>query len=332
MKKAPLHLISTRKEQPVIRGSTKYGYIAAFLLGGILISIVVVGCAQDISGAPTLHSQQPTPRPISTEKSLPKDATPTSTIIPSLVATIRPSATSTSAPPDWRSAGIGISRAYLPVPIPDTNAIAYLYALRINPQNVTLRVHYGQGEAHTVEEWQVITGAPILFNGGFFNGDNSPQGRIVSDGVLFGSLLGYDDDSIGVPGLFAITDHEAEMFALGHASYSPRGMRFDQAVESYPMLILPGSQPTFPKDTGNYARRTVIGIDQEGEIIIIVSDSALFTLFGLADWLSKSNLNLEAALNLDGGRSTGMGVQLPGETQLIPSYVMLPVIIAIYPR
>jgi len=144
--------------------------------------------------------------------------------------------------------------------------------------------------------------------------------------------LDYGDESIGVPGLFAIRDRQAELFALGHSSYSPRGMRFDQAVESYPMLILPGSQPTFPKDTGNYARRTVIGIDQEGAIVILISDVSLFTLYGLAEWLSNSNLNLEAALNLDGGRSTGMIVQLPEESTVIPSYVLLPIVIGIYPR
>ncbi|NDJ54431.1 MAG: phosphodiester glycosidase family protein [Chloroflexi bacterium] len=40
----------------------------------------------------------------------------------------------------------------------------------------------------------------------------------------------------------------------------------------------------------------------------------------------------DVALNLDGGRSTGIAVNLPGEQRNIPSVVPVPIVLGIYPR
>jgi uncharacterized protein YigE (DUF2233 family) len=206
-----------------------------------------------------------------------------------------------------------------------------VYTLKIDPGVTDLRVHYDPAP-HTIDEWQTLTGSPIVFNGGFFGGDNNPVGRIISDGSLYGLPLDYGDDSIGVPGLFAMRGRNPEIFALGREDFNPQGMRFDQAVESYPVLLLPGGQPTFPEETNNRARRTVLAIDEEGNIIVMVSDVALFSLHELSEWLAVSGLKLDTALNLDGGRSTGLVVSFPDESTLIPDYVPLPIVVAVYPR
>lgn len=196
---------------------------------------------------------------------------------------------------------------------------------------MTIKVHYDQAEPHSIEEWQTITGASIVFNGGFFGGNNSPVGRIVMDGQLLGIPLDYGDESIGVPGLFAITDGRPELYALGRASYNPRGLRFDQAVESYPMLLLPGGQPTIIRETGYRARRTVIALDGQGRIVVLLSDLPLFSLFELSNWLASSGVGYDSVLNLDGGRSSGIAVSLPNESKVISALVPLPIVIAVYP-
>jgi hypothetical protein len=50
----------------------------------------------------------------------------------------------------------------------------------------------------------------------------------------------------------------------------------------------------------------------------------------LSVFLANSDLNLDTALNLDGGPSSGLVVQAPGET--IPAYGPLPVVILVYKR
>jgi uncharacterized protein YigE (DUF2233 family) len=206
--------------------------------------------------------------------------------------------------------------------------------LRIDPRVVTFKVIYDPHQTHKIDEWQSITKAPIILNGGFFTGSNTPNGRIVMDGTLYGSPLNYGDDSIGVPGLLAVTGHRVDIYALGReaTNYSPHGLRFDQAIEAYPLLLLPGSQPTFLEDTHKRARRTVIGLDQNNQVIIIISDIPLYSLYELSEWLAVSSLGLDSALNLDGGRSTGIMVTLPAESKLINSIVPVPVVIGVYPQ
>lgn len=261
---------------------------------------------------------------------IPPTAQPSHTAI--CVSTPSPTATSTitPTPPTWKSIARGITQTYLAVPVLDSDALSYVYALRIDPTAVSFRVHYDQSEPHTIEEWQVMTGAPIIVNGGFFGGNNAPVGRIVIDGQILGVPLDYSDSKIGIPGLFATTDGKAEIYALGRASYNPHGLRFDQAIESYPMLLLPGGQPMFLEETGHRARRTVIAIDEQGYVLFLLSDIPLFSLHELSNWLGSSGLGLDMALNLDGGRSSGIGVNLPGESKVISALVVLPIVIGIY--
>jgi uncharacterized protein YigE (DUF2233 family) len=256
-------------------------------------------------------------------------ATPSNTPVPTATPTYTPSPT--PIPIDWKTLSPGIERARLQVPIEGTNAYSIVVAYRIEPRWVKFRVHYDP-VPHSVEEWHTMTGAALVVNGGFFVGNYAPMGRIVTDGVLYGAPLDYGSDSIGIAGLFAVTGDIAEIYALGQESYTPRGMRFDQAIESYPILLLPGGQPTFGVDTGFVARRTVIGIDEDRRVVIIVSSVNLFTLKGLAEWLPHSGLQLDIALNLDGGRSTGLAANVAGDTLLIESYVPLPIVLAVYTR
>lgn len=250
---------------------------------------------------------------------------------PSPTVYISPTPAPTLAPPAWKPIAPGISRVYLPVPTPGTSEPSYFYALRIDPSRVTFKVIYDQKLPHTVDEWSGITKAAIVFNAGFFTGGNTPNGRIITDGTLYGSTLNYGNDSIGVRGLFAVTGQRVDIYALGRADYNPQGLRFDQAVEAYPLLVLPGGQPAFPEDTHNRARRTVIGLDQDNQVIVVISDIPLYSLYELAQWTASSNLGLDSALNLDGGRSTGIEVSLPNEQKLINSYVPVPIVITINP-
>jgi uncharacterized protein YigE (DUF2233 family) len=319
------------------------GKIAA---AGAALAILVLwaGC----SGPVDETAHLPAPTPSSTARPSPgptRTAPPTITVSPSATAARTPLPTAASSPspspsPDppplaWNAAAPGIGQRYVPVELPGASTPAYLYALRIDPDAVTFRVHYDPAQPRSIEEWQAETGALAVFNGGFFSGSSRPVGRIIVDGELFGAPLYptlYGDDSISIPGIFTVIDGAVEIYALGRSTYNPRGLRFDQAVESYPMLLLPGRQPVYPEDTGREARRTVIALDEQGNVIVLLIDWSYFTLYELARWLAASDLSLYTALNLDGGRSSGLAVNMPGEQAVFPAYVPLPIVIAVYPR
>lgn len=287
----------------------------------------IVTATMQPSPKPSVSQPAPTPTHFSSPMPSAVPATPSAT------PTATASPTLTPVPLTWQRIGAGVERTYVPFIIPGLDTLDYVYALRFDPDRVAFQVHYEPGEAQTIEEWQEETGAPIVVNGGFFSSSNRPVGRIVVDGEMHGFPLDYDYDSIGTPGVFAVLDNVPEIYVLGRAgsTYSPQGFRFDQAIESYPMLLLPGRQPAYPTDTGKTARRTVIALDHDGKVVLLLIDSPIFTLHQLSDWLAGSGLNLDIALNLDGGRSSGLTVSLGDEEKFIPSVVPLPIVLGIYP-
>lgn len=296
------------------------------------IAILVTACQDASTGIPSSGMLLPTlpvtqteitPRPEETQRT-----TPTRMPTETLIASIVPAAT--EVPVMWTRLAGGIEERYVPIQLPGSEVIYYGYALRLAPEQITFRVYYGEGQSHSVEEWQALTGASIIVNGGFFSGDARPVGRLISDGVMYGYPLNYGDRTIGVAGFFGVLDGSPQLFTLGRSSYTPRGMRFDEGLESYPILLLPGHQPTYPTETGETARRTVIGLDDDGYMILFVSDLPIFTLHELSQWLAESDLHLDSALNLDGGRSSGIGVWLPQHQTVIPAFVPLPIVIGIH--
>jgi exopolysaccharide biosynthesis protein len=98
------------------------------------------------------------------------------------------------------------------------------------------------------------------------------------------------------------------------------------------MLVKPGGELGFGAERENYARarRTVIAQDKEGRILLMVAPQAYFTLHQLSVYLTESDLDLDIALNLDGGGSTGILVANPRE--VIPPRVLLPFVILVHAR
>jgi hypothetical protein len=103
-------------------------------------------------------------------------------------------------------------------------------------------------------------------------------------------------------------------------------------LQSFPLLVRPDGELGFPAEFEDHvqARRTVIALDREGRILFILTPRGHFTLHQLSLYLTESDLNLDIALNLDGGPSTGIRVADPHE--IIPSQTLLPIVILVYPR
>jgi len=252
--------------------------------------------------------------------------TPPLTVTPSAV----PAPVSTSrAVPDtgWSLIQPGLERRVIEVYDDQHQTVESVHIWRLDQNHFRMDVAFEE-VPKSLETWQKETNAAMVLNGGFFSIENelySPNGLTVLDGVASGRS--YD----GYGGMLAIHENGAELRWLVERPYDP-GEAFQAALQSFPILVKPGGELGYPEERENHvgARRTVIAQDREGRILFIVTPQGHFTLHQLSVYLTESDLNLEIAVNLDGGGSTGILVANPRE--LIPSRVLLPFVILVYPR
>ncbi|HTP01224.1 MAG TPA: phosphodiester glycosidase family protein [Anaerolineales bacterium] len=227
----------------------------------------------------------------------------------------------------WPQVQPGLERRLIPIYDDKNQQVESLYVYRLDQSYFRMEVAFSR-VPKSLQAWQEETNAVIVMNGGYFSIDNgtySPDGLTVMNGAASGSSFQ------GYGGLLAINGDRAELRSLVQQPYNP-AERLQAALESFPLLVKPGGGLGFgaEREDGAKARRTVIAQDRDGRILLMVAPEGYFTLHELSAYLASSNLNLDIALNLDGGGSTGFLLADPRE--IIPSKVLLPFVILVYAR
>ncbi len=207
------------------------------------------------------------------------------------------------------------------------NLTESLYILRVNPNDYQLDVAYHE-YAQTLEDWQTETNALAVINGGYFRKEDElyfPNGLTITNGEKFGESYG------SFAGMLAINENFIKLRWLQEEPYKPNE-NLTAALQSFPVLVKPGGELGFTAENEDNikARRTMIGQDTQGRIIFLVTSKASYTLHQLSLYLTKSDLNLDVAFNLDGGPSSGILLSNPQET--VPAQSLLPFVILVYPR
>jgi len=238
-----------------------------------------------------------------------------------------PPVTFTPLPPDsgWLEVAPGLEQRTLRAPNGAGDVIETITLLRVDPAAHRFDVQYAPQSPRTVQEWAADTGAAITLNAGYFSPEYTVTGLLVSDGVSYGHSYG------NFAGMLAIREDSTQVRWLSKDPYNPTEP-LRAAVQSFPVLIKPGGVLGFPQEDGLPARRTVIAQDRAGRILIVVCPNGTFTLFRLAKYLLQSDLELDIALNLDGGASTGLSLALNQARIKIPSFAPVPAVITIAPR
>ncbi len=219
---------------------------------------------------------------------------------------------------DWLTAAPGFERRELPVSFADGSAERVIL-FRIDPAQYRFRVLYAPAQPALVSQWE--RNARLVFNAGFFDENNAALGLLVSDGNFFGQSY------VDFGGMFAVSGDVPSVRSLSAEPYQP-GEPLEQAAQSFPMLLRPDGT-VFANEDGVRARRTAIGVDGAGRVLVIVAPRGAFTLAQLAAWLRDADLGLTAALNLDGGGSTGYTA---GPNDAVDSFTPVPAVIAVYAR
>ena len=228
---------------------------------------------------------------------------------------------------DWSRLQPGLERRVVPIYNSQNQQVESMYVWRIDQKYFRLDVAFAE-RPKTLETWQQETDAALVVNGGYFSINNerySPDGLTILNGQASGrSFNGYG-------GMLAIDQFRAEVRWLVQEPYNA-SEPLQAALQAFPILVEPGGGLGFPASRENYARarRTVIAQDREGRILFIITPDGYFTLHQLSVNLTESDLDLDIALNLDGGGSTGILIANPRE--IISPRVLLPFVILAHPR
>ncbi len=244
-------------------------------------------------------------------------------IAPTIAQSVTRAPTVTPVPPDtgWRAVAPGIEYRELRVEIgaqADRLRIA-----RVDPAQARVRVLYQPDSPRRVSEWLGSTQAQLVINGNYFDPQNHALGLIISDGTRTG--VNYE----GFGGMLAINGDTVKVRANVSEPYrQDEPLTF--ALQNFPMLVLPGGQAnTQIDDNERLAPRSVVAQDRSGRIVFVISPSLMFTLTGLGQWLASSDLDIDTALNLDGGTSSGLLVRDETQTVGVDSWVNVPSVIVV---
>src|SRR5215216_5473000 len=252
--------------------------------------------------------------------------TPAATLIPTPVLSVAPTF-DTVPDTGWSLLQPGLERRVLRIYNDQNQRVESLHVWRLDQKYFRMDVAYDE-TPKSLETWQKQTNALMVVNGGYYSIENE---RYFPDGLTIVKGRASGRSFRGFGGMLAIQKDRAELRWLVDRPYNPYG-RLQAALQSFPVLVRPGGELGFGAERENHvsARRTVIGQDKDGRILFIVAAQGYFTLHQLSVYLTESDLNLDIAVNLDGGGSTGILVANPPEI-ILPSRP-LPFVILVYAR
>ncbi|MBC8161817.1 MAG: phosphodiester glycosidase family protein [Roseiflexaceae bacterium] len=272
---------------------------------GLLFALLVAACGNPAAGTPTRA-----PRPVATLR--PTIALPV----------VTPVSQAAEAVPDtgWTLGSSGVELRTLSSSGEQRVSITIA---RLDVALVRLRVGYAPDEPRSLASW-AEQGQPLLVvNGGFFDEQFQTTALLISDGMASGSSYqGFGGMLTVAPG------GEVGLQPLRDQPYDP-AQPLDQAMQAFPMLVFPGAAMPGVVWDDERERRTALAVDREGRLLIIVSALPSFSLNEFSDWLLASDLQIDRALNLDGGASTGMIVRAGAAQGQIDPFSRLPIVLIV---
>lgn len=226
----------------------------------------------------------------------------------------------------WETIRPGIERRTAQVP--DQSLFgAQAMIVRVDPSLAMFHVAYRPGDPLSLSDWRAaLPGAAVIINGGFFDEFSRALGLVASEGQVYGQSFS------GFGGMFQVTEAGPRVRSLVSEPYL--GEPLWHAVQSFPMLIEAGGVLA-PRGDGfeTPARRTIIAQDSAGRILLIITPLSEMSFSAAQDWLLNGDLDVQIALALDGGRSTGLVLDhVEGSDILYPAFDRLPGVIAVFPR
>jgi exopolysaccharide biosynthesis protein len=195
--------------------------------------------------------------------------------------------------------------------------------VRFDPSAYRISVKYDPFAPGFLSDWNDALEPLAMINGGYFDENKRATGLVIFDGVK------RSESYQGFGGMVVVNAQgQFELRSLRRQPYDP-DEQLQQAMQSSPMLIQPGGEISQLEANDDRSRRSVIARDRQGRVLLIAIDLPMLTLSELAEALKQSDLDLDAALNLDGGRSTGLYLNTDAKRIAINSYDQLPLVLTV---
>ncbi|GAC1555524.1 MAG: phosphodiester glycosidase family protein [Herpetosiphon sp.] len=221
----------------------------------------------------------------------------------------------------WQTVGDGMQ--YRRMLLQAEGRTGRIVGIRLDPARYKIRVAYDRLHPGSIHEWATAIKPVAMINGGYFDAQYKATALVIIDGIVSGAS--YD----GFGGMVVVNPQgRFELRSLRKQPFDA-AEPLQQAMQSTPMLIQPGGVVADIKMDQVRARRTVVARDRTGRILLMVSDWADFSLWELAVGLKGSDLDLDAALNLDGGRSSGLYLQTSTKQVVIEAFDQLPLMLVV---
>ncbi len=203
----------------------------------------------------------------------------------------------TSKASSWKTIARGVALCEFQTNATSQDLPVQITALRVAPG----RVHIVSGDKLEASQWRQKSGAIATVNGGYFDPEGRSLGLRISDNKRLHDLRPADWGVFLIEGERARIIHTRDYKALRDKGRTHRVL---EAVQCGPRLVVDGQ---LTKLKPQWARRTALGIDRSGRVVVAVADGEL----SFAAWqkLWATTLNCPNALNLDGGGSTQMSLQ-----------------------
>ena len=314
--------------------STLFGLI--LIIGMILSAIMFLfsfGQTLFSEIAPIISTSTPqavVKLPTLTATPIPNTPTPEPTLTP----TPQPETATPSDPNDsgWQTIRPGLEiRERALVNNLDGNVVERLTIFRLDPNQFRFDVGYSPGSPRSLDGWLLDSDALVVMNAGYFTAENVATGLTVSQGQPSGSSYAPFAGMVAIGGTEPSSAIDVRW--LNQTPYNPAEQLWG-AFQSFPVLVHSGGTAAFPagSDNGDRSRRSVIGQDKSGNLILLTAGRGGLTLSEFSEWLALSDLDLEIAVNLDGGTSTGMLLNHPDKQIRILPFVPLPTVLLVYER
>ncbi len=268
----------------------------------VVLGLWLVGCQTAVS--PTPIAKQPTQSPI------PNLQPPTPTLAP----------TATANPNGWQTIQPGFEKRLFETVDAEGVLTQRIKVIRIDNSLHRFEIAYKPQNPQSIQAWQTQLNASLIINGSFFTPEYIATGAIIIDGVASGQSYG------DFAGMVVINDGRLQIQDLAERPYSVSDP-IDFGIQTFPVLVKRGGQVGYT-EPGEAARRSVIGVDENGRILIIITEFGAYSLAEMSRWLVNSDLAVDIALNLDGGNSSSLAVV--GEDTV--GFLPIPNVIAVYPK
>lgn len=178
------------------------------------------------------------------------------------------------------------------------DASTQIVALRCAPK----RIRFVVGAKTDAAQWRQKNRAIAAVNGGFFDPEGRSLGLRIAQNKRVSDLHPADWGVFFVRGTRARIVHTRDYRALRDGGKTRRVL---EAIQCGPRLVVDNR---LTKLKAQWARRTAMGIDRDGQVVVAISDGELSFAAWQKVW--RDDLRCPNALGLDGGGSTQLSLKV----------------------